>query len=614
MAKGDNKISKMAVWVLMALLIVGLAGFGATNLTGTVRTVGKVGSEQISVDEFAREMQQEMRAAGAQIGQPMTMELARSIGLDQQVLSRLVMIGALDGEAKEMGLSIGDETLRQEITGISAFQGPGGSFDRETYRLALDGIGMSENEFEADLRDEAGRTLLQGAVVAGVSMPAEMTDAIVNFVGARRDFTWAPLTEADLDEPLADPTPEALQAFYDDNPEMFRLPESKAITYVLLSPEMILDTVEIDEAALRTLYDERADQYDVPERRLVERLVFPTEEAAGEAMAQLEVGGTTFEQLVSDRGLALLDVDLGDLTRDELDAAGDAVFEAEFGQVVGPLPSALGPALFRVNGVVAARHTTFEEAEPELRDELAGDRARRVIEQQSEDINDLLAGGATLEELAETTDMELGQIEWAEGVETGVAAYEGFREAAAALTADDFPEAVFLDDGSIVAMRLDETLPERPEPFDAAIDTVTEAWTAAELESRLTGQADGLLAALADGGDFADQGLAPRSESGLTRSDFVAGAPFTLMTEVFQMDEGEVRVVSGPAGVVLVRLDAALPPAEDGQVAQLRSQLSGQLDQQLSNALFQAFSYDAQVRANPQVDQNAVNAVLNSFQ
>ena len=99
MAK-DNKVSKMAVWVLMALLIVGLAGFGATNLTGNIRTIGKVGSEQITVDEFAREMQQEMRAAQAQIGQPVTMELARSIGLDQQAVSRLVMIAALDGEAK----------------------------------------------------------------------------------------------------------------------------------------------------------------------------------------------------------------------------------------------------------------------------------------------------------------------------------------------------------------------------------------------------------------------------------------------------------------------------------------------------------------------------------
>ena len=51
-----------------------------------------------------------------------------------------------------------------------------------------------------------------------------------------------------------------------------------------------------------------------------------------------------------------------------------------------------------------------------------------------------------------------------------------------------------------------------------------------------------------------------------------------------------------------------------GQTAQLRGQLKGQLDQQLSSAIFQAFSRDVQVRSNPQVDQNAVTAVLNSFQ
>ena len=613
MAK-DNKVSKMAVWVLMALLIVGLAGFGATNLTGNIRTIGKVGSEQITVDEFAREMQQEMRAAQAQIGQPVTMELARSIGLDQQAVSRLVMIAALDGEAKEMGLSIGDETLREEIVRIPAFQGPGGQFDRETYRLALDGIGMSESQFESDLRDESGRTLLRDAVTSGVAMPAEMTDAIVDFVGARRNFTWARLEETDLSEPLPEPTEEQLRAFYDDNPDMFRLPESKSITYALLSPEMILDTVEVDEDALRALYDERSDEYDVPERRLVERLVFQTEEAASEAMAQLEVGGTTFEQLVTDRGLSLLDVDLGDMTIGDLGGAGEAVFAAEFGDVVGPLPSTLGPALFRVNGVVAARQTAFEDAEPELRDELAGDRARRVIEAQSEDINDLLAGGATLEELPAETEMELGQIDWSEGLESDIAAYQGFREAAAALQEGDFPEVIFLDDGSIVAMRLDEVLPERPRPYEDALGAVHDAWRRAEIEARLTAQADGLLAALEEGGDFADEGLVPQVEEGLTRSDFVAGAPFSLMQDVFAMEAGEVRVVTGEAGVVIVRLDEVLPPAEDGQTGQLREALSGQLDQQLSSALFQALSYDIQVRGNPQIDQNAVNAVLNSFQ
>ncbi|MBB97344.1 MAG: peptidylprolyl isomerase [Rhodobacteraceae bacterium] len=614
MAKGDNKMSKMAVWALMALLIVGLAGFGATNLTGTLRTIGKVGDEQISVDEFAREISQEMRAAEAQIGQPMTMELARSIGLDQQAVSRLVMIAALDNEAKQMGLSIGDETLREEIVAISAFHGPGGAFDRETYRLALDGIGMSENEFEAGLREEAGRTMLQAAIVSGVSMPAEMTDAIVEFVGSRRNFTWAPMTEANLDTPLADPSQDDLQAFYDDNPDMFRLPEGKVLTYAWLSPEMILDTVEIDETALQQAYDAREAEFNVPERRLVERLVFASDEAAGDAMAQLEVGGTTFDQLVTDRGLSLLDVDLGDLSLEELEGAGDAVFAAEIGDVVGPLPSTLGPALFRVNGIVSARATSFEDAEPELRDDLAADRARRVIETQSEDINDLLAGGYTLEDVAGETEMELGSITWSEGVESGIAAYEDFRQAAAAATQDDFPEVIFLDDGSIVAMRVDEVLPERPEPFAEARDTVLNAWIASELERRLTEQADGLLAALQDGGDFDAQGLAPRSESGLTRSDFVAGAPFSLMSEVFEMDTGDVRVVSGPAGVVLVRLDEILPPEDTGQAAQLREALSGELDQQLSNALFQAFTMDVQARANPQIDQAAVDAVLNSFQ
>ncbi|QEW19877.1 Peptidyl-prolyl cis-trans isomerase D [Marinibacterium anthonyi] len=614
MAKSDKKAGKMAVWVLMALLIVGLAGFGATNLTGNLRNVGKVGSEEISVDEFAREMQQEMRAAEAQVGQPVTMELARQLGLDQQALSRLVMIAALDGEAKTMGLSIGDDTLRDDIVQIQAFQGPGGTFDREAYRMALENIGMSESEFEADLRDEGGRTLLQRAIVGGIAMPEELTSSIVDFVASRRSFTWAPLSEADLAEPLAEPTEDELKAFYDDHPDQFRLPETKSITYTLLSPQMITDTVTVDEDALRKAYEDRSDEYDVPERRLVDRLVFATDDAAKDALAQLEVGGTSFEQLVTDRGLSLMDVDMGDMTRQDLGQAGDAVFDADFGDVVGPLPSALGPALFRVNGVVAARKTSFEDAEPELRDELAVDRARRVIEAQSEDINDMLAGGATLEEVADETDMELGHIDWAEGMQDDVAAYEDFRTAAAAAKQDDFPEVFFLDDGSIAALRVDDILPERPQPFDEARDGVIEAWTAAELERRLTEQADGLLASLKDGATFPDEGLDPHVETGRTRSDFVAGAPFSLMKEVFEMDPGEVRVVSGPAGVVIVRLDETLPPADGGQTAQLRGQLKGQLDQQLSSAIFQAFSRDVQVRSNPQVDQNAVTAVLNSFQ
>ena len=94
--------------------------------------------------------------------------------------------------------------------------------------------------------------------------------------------------------------------------------------------------------------------------------------------------------------------------------------------MVGPVSTDLGPALFRVNGRLAARTTSFEEARPELRDALAADRARRAIDSRIEPVENLLAGGATIEDLAAETEMRMGQIDWHEGLRDGIAAYAAF--------------------------------------------------------------------------------------------------------------------------------------------------------------------------------------------
>ncbi|MEL7132374.1 MAG: SurA N-terminal domain-containing protein, partial [Pseudomonadota bacterium] len=460
MAKGKTSISKIAVWILLGLLFVGLSlGFGLDGLGGTVRTVGKVGDKYIDVQTYANTLQREMQAVGQQTGTPLTFSRAQSIGLDRAILAQLVRARALDHEAGEMGLSVGDETIRDEILNIPAFRGLDGSFDREAYRFALDQQGSSESEFETQLREEVSRTILQGAIVSGITMPDTYARTLVSFLGETRDFTWVRLGQNDLDTVLPAPSDDVLRAYYDENLDDYELPETKRITYAVLLPEMILDSMQVDEATLRAEFDARADQYNQPERRLVDRLVYLDADAAERAAAQLEVDGTTFEALVTERGLELGDIDLGDVTRLELDAAGEAVFNAEVGDVVGPLPSSLGPALFRVNGVLPAQRTTFEEAEPQLRQEVAMDAARRQVAVLAEDFDNLLAGGATLEELDAETDMRLASIDWFPALGEGIAAYNGFRDAALQLTEDDFPEIVQLDDGGIFAMRLEEILP-----------------------------------------------------------------------------------------------------------------------------------------------------------
>jgi peptidyl-prolyl cis-trans isomerase D len=72
-----------------------------------------------------------------------------------------------------------------------------------------------------------------------------------------------------------------------------------------------------------------------------------------------------------------------------------------------------------VNAVLEATETSFEEARADLREELADEAARREIAVMREEIDDLLASGATLEELAETTPMSLGQIDFTATSEDG---------------------------------------------------------------------------------------------------------------------------------------------------------------------------------------------------
>lgn len=613
-------ISKIFVWILLALLIVGLAGFGAVNLTGASRAIGQVGDQEIAIDEYARGLQQEIRAIEAQTRQPLPFPDAVAFGLDRAVLSRLVTAAALDNEAASLGLSVGDEMVAEQIVQIPAFQSINGSFDRDAYRFALQQAGLTEPRFEDQLRRETARSILQGAMVQSAVMPQAYIDTVIAYAGERRSFDWAVVDASQLDAPVGQPTDAELAAWYEANPEAFTTPAAKRITFAALTPDMILDQVVVDETALRAEYDARAAEYNTPERRLVERLVFSNEEAAAAAQARLANGETDFDALVAERGLDLADVDMGDVAISELGAAGSDVFAAAVGAVVGPFPSTLGPALFRINGVLDAQTIPFEEARADLAAELAPDRARRIIDAQASGIDDMLAGGATLEELANDTEMELRSIDWSPEVDAGIAAYPAFRDAAATLAADDYPSLITLDDGGIVAMRLEEDLPPRLQDLSEVRDQAIAGWRQAETARLLRARAETVVADFATTGDLAALGLSVTTETGLTRDRFIPGTAPGFLEQVFQMEPGDLAVIEGPVElrgptVLIVRMDAILPPDEtDPGVIALRTRLAESARSGLAQDLFQAYVTQLQGDAGVLLDQAAINAVHATFQ
>ena len=613
MASGKkSKGSKAVVWVILILLIVGLAGFGATNFGGTVTSIGKVGDREIDVQRYARDLQAQMSAFSAQLGTNLTMAQAQAFGIDRAVLQQLVSTAAVENEAAELGLSAGDEEVRTQILSIPAFQGMDGKFDREAYRFALSSSGLNEQAFEENLRAEIARSLVQRAVGGGLVAPDVYTQTLVNFVGERRSFAWAVLGVDDLDSPVAEPTDADLRAYFSANEADFMLPETRAVTYAWLTPDMIVDSIQIDEASLRQLYDDRIDEFVKPERRLVERLVLG-EDAEG-ARARLDAGEATFEELVAERGLTLADIDMGDVAEDDLYDGGDAVFAMEEPGIVGPIDTELGDALFRVNAILAAQETTYEEARAQLLDEFALDSARRAIGDQVENIDDLLAGGATLEELANETELQLGQIDWTAGLTDGISAYDAFRSTVQTAETGDFPEVTELEDGGIFALRIDEIIAPRLQEFAQATGQATSGWIAAETAAALAEQAGTLAGQLKSGTDAADLGITLTQETGLTRESFIPDTPLEFQEAVFAMSKGEIRVVQGDTAAYLVRLDAIAPPdAADEDLAARRSQLEQATQQSMGTDLLQAYSRAIEAQAGISLNQAAINAVHTQF-
>ncbi len=614
MAKGKTKASNIVVWIILALLIVGLAGFGATNFGGSVQSVGNVGSAEISVQRYARSLDQELRSISNQLGQPVTFAEAQQFNIQGRVLQRLLGGAAMEYEGDRVGLSVGDAEIAQRIKSMQEFAGISGDFEQDTYEFVLQQSGLTPKTFEEELRVETAGSILQAGVTAVLDMPATYQNTLVSFLGETRSFGWVLLDANTLDQPVSEPDDATLRSYYDDNLDQFMLPETRAITYAWLSPDDVIDTIDIDADAIRALYDERSDEYNTPERRLVERLVFADTDAANAALARLENGEATFETLVTERGLDLEDADMGDVTLSDLGAAGDVVFGLSEPGIAGPVETPLGPALFRVNAILQPQQTAFEDVVEDLRNEYASDAARRMIDDRIGEFDDLLAGGATLEELAQETGMVLDRIDWTASSEDGIAAYADFAAAAMSVAEGDYPEIIQLDDGGVFALRLDAITDPRPEPFDDARDQVAEAWIAQETRRLLLEQAATLKATLDNGARLSSLGYITNVETGLKRGTFIDGAPRTLLQDVFALDVDASTVVEASDGVILAQL-SAVEPADlgDPELDGLGDRINADARQSLAQDILESYVAAIQNEAGISLNQAALNAVHAQF-
>ncbi len=614
-AKRRRRQTQYFGWILVAMIVAGLGSFGVTNFGGGIKSVGTIGQQEMSTNAYARALRDELNKISQQFGTQISLSQAAPFGVAERALQGLISRSALDAEMGRVGLSVGDAVVADQIASIESFQSVSGSFDATTYRDTLARNNMTIAEFEGGLRNDSARQILTAAIVGGFQAPAPLTDNLYNWVAEKRGFTVLSLTESSLPAPLPAPTQADLTAYHAANIAAYTRGEAKRITYVALLPDTLAPSMPTDEASVRALYDGRIADYVIPEKRLAERLVYPDEAAATAAVAEL-AAGKSFDDLVAARKLTLEDVDLGDVSKTDLGTAAEAVFALrDPGAVSGVISTDLGPAIFRVNAVIEAQETPFEDVKDTLALELQADSARKAIAQRTEALEDLLAGGATIADLAKEDGMTMATTDFVAGAtdNDAIAGYTAFSKAAATLAEGDFPEWIGLDDGGIIAMQLDETVPPAPLPLDDVKDRVTADWHAAELAKALAALAETQKSAIEGGTQIGTLGVVSVAVAA-GRETQPDSAPSGTMTAVFSMQPGEVQVLAEGAQVAVVQLDSITPAAPDGEEAvATREAIAASLAQSMSRDALALFTQALVTSGGLQLDQAALNAVQASF-
>ncbi|MEC7722039.1 MAG: SurA N-terminal domain-containing protein, partial [Pseudomonadota bacterium] len=81
-------------FALIGLLVIAFAAWGVADMFDMVGrgSVAKVGNQKIPTNEYRFRLAQQMDQISRELNEPLTIEQARTFGVDQQVLGRMITL------------------------------------------------------------------------------------------------------------------------------------------------------------------------------------------------------------------------------------------------------------------------------------------------------------------------------------------------------------------------------------------------------------------------------------------------------------------------------------------------------------------------------------------
>jgi peptidyl-prolyl cis-trans isomerase D len=542
-------------------------------------TVVQAGSRKIDSARFRQIFNDELKSYGQQSGQVISVQDALKNNLDRQVADALGSDESFAEYLRRTGLHPSDKLVVDQIRKAPRFfNAVSGVFDRNGYEQFIQGLGMSDAQFENLLRDELAQSQFVSGVAAGMHSP-RIYDALVSASqNEGRTFAYfvLPITAVPA---ATTPTDAQLNGFIKEHAAQLKSPELRVLTIVGFNAANKPDASPVNEAEVQKRFAFEKDSLSTAEKRSVIEIPVKDAKTAADVSARLKGGA---DPLVVAKSLNVEPIVYADAPKTAIAdrKAADAAFAMKAGEASGPVQGDLGLSVLKVSTVSPGHVATLDENRARIEAEVRKSTTQAKADQQIKKYEDLRSGGTSMMDAAKQVGLTPATLppmtadgKTIQGQQAGLP--PKLLKAASTLAAGADTDVVDLGQGQYAVAQVTKILPPAVPALDELRPMLTRYWMAHDIETRLQAKAAALSDEIRKGKSIeavaAEASLPVSHGVGIVRG--TAGQTFSqqLLGQIFFAKPGDV-VVGGdvkPGPVVVAKLQAVVPAsgAADAQQA-----------------------------------------------
>jgi len=311
---------------------------------------------------------------------------------------------------------------------------------------------------------------------------------------------------------------------------------------------------------------------------------------------------------------------LGKIAKDKLPAEiADKAFAVPAGGVSDPLTSPFGIHVIHVISAQIGAIKPLAEVKDQVKHQIALNKATESLDSLVQQLEDTLAGGASLDEAATKLKLKAKKVDAVDNDgKDAKGADAGLSHAAVALVfnteSGNLSPVAPTASGSYIVTQVTGVTPPADRPFDQVKDKVKADWLADAQTKAATDKAKEIAGRIKIGdlnSEAKALGLTVKKSASFTRDrgDPDNGILANFAATLFDLKLNEAGVGSSKAGPVVAKVTAITPPDPAAHPADV-AQTTTQLTDEIRNDLDAQFGEALRQELKPQVNEDIVNSLL----